>query len=491
VHNIIELDQIMDASIPLVVIETFEEKRVEDQLLNLVSQRASQLWRWSLTDGLARLSFGPQLASTQTQFNEPVELLRHIKSSTEARVFMLCDFHPYLQDQAEVIRLIKDIALNHLSVPHTLIFVSHRLSLPRELSRYAVRYSLALPDEDRIMEIVRDEARAWSRKNGNARLKTDSVTLKKLMVTLQGLSASDVRRLVRTAIWNDGAITETDLPLLNRSKFQLLDLEGVVNFEHKTGSFADVGGLDNLKRWLGHRREAFLSAALDRPKGILLLGVQGGGKSLAAKAVAGLWDVALLRLDMGALYNKFYGETERNMREALSLADAMSPCVLWLDELEKGMSQEGNDNGTSQRLLGTLLTWMAERNNRVFIVATSNDISRLPPELIRKGRLDEIFFVDLPDAEIRQEIFSIHLQRRDFNPDAFDLSALSEASEGFSGAEIEQTVVAACYQTQSVNADLQTEHILEECRATSPLSVVMAEQIQGLRRWASERTVPA
>ena len=490
-HNITELKQIMDASIPLVIIETFEEKKVEDKLLRLTSQRGQQLSRWSVTDGLSRLSFGPQLAATQTRFNEPVELLRHIKASTEACVFMLCDFHPYLTDQPEIVRLIKDIALNHLNVPHTLVFVSHRLHLPRELSRYAAHYSVSLPDEERIMDIVRDEARVWSRKNGDARLKTDNVTLNKLVATLQGLSASDVRRLVRTAIWNDGAITEADLPVINRSKFQMLDLEGVVSFETDTGSFANVGGLDNLKRWLGHRREAFLTEEVDRPKGILLLGVQGGGKSLAAKAVAGLWDVALLRLDMGALYNKFYGETERNMREALMLADAMSPCVLWLDEIEKGMSQDGNDNGTSQRLLGTLLTWMAERKNRVFIVATSNDISRLPPELIRKGRLDEIFFVDLPDAAVRQDIFAIHLNRRGFEASVFDMPALSAASEGFSGAEIEQAVVAGSYQAQAEGLELDTARLLAECEATSPLSVVMAEQIQGLRRWAAARTVPA
>ncbi|HEY7886129.1 MAG TPA: AAA family ATPase, partial [Cellvibrionaceae bacterium] len=219
--------------------------------------------------------------------------------------------------------------------------------------------------------------------------------------------------------------------------------------------------------------------------------VQGGGKSLAAKAVAGYWGMALLRLDMGALFNKFYGETERNLRQALELADAMSPCVLWIDEIEKGMSQDGNDNGTAQRLLGTLLTWMAERKTRVFIVATSNDISRLPPELIRKGRLDEIFFVDLPDETIRGEIFAIHLAKRGFNPEHFDLARLSAASEGFNGAEIEQAVVAGVFAARAAQCQLDAAMLVTECAGTSPLSVVMAEQIAGLRRWASDRTVPA
>jgi len=325
------------------------------------------------------------------------------------------------------------------------------------------------------------------------RVKTDNLTLKKLVCNVQGMSASDVRRLVRSAIWNDGALTEADLPRINKTKFALLDMEGIMSFEQKTENFSQVGGLHNLKRWLMTRRDAFTNddSQLDRPKGILLLGVQGGGKSLAAKAVAGLWGIALLRLDIGALYNKFHGETERNLREALKLADAMSPCVLWIDEIEKGMSQGSNDNGTSQRLLGTLLTWMAERRTRVFIVTTSNDISQLPPELIRKGRLDEIFFVDLPDADVREDIFRIHLGKRNCLVEQFDLDTLATASEGFSGSEIEQVIVAALYHAASIGAPLDTDVLLKEIAATSPLSVVMAEQISHLRQWAADRTIPA
>ncbi|MDO3383804.1 AAA family ATPase [Gilvimarinus sp. SDUM040014] len=488
-----DINQIMDASIPLVVMETFEEKKAEEMLLNVARTRFAKLARWSITDGLSTLTFGPQLAPTETKFNEPVELLRHIKASHEACIYLLCDFHPYLTDQPEIVRLIKDIALNHLAVPNTLVFISHRLQLPKELSRYASGFSMPLPSDDRILDLVRDEAKRWSQKHGDTRIKTDNVTLKKLVATLQGLSVSDVRRLVRSAIWDDGAISAEDLPRINRSKFQMLDLEGIVSFENEVDDFANVGGLANLKRWLTNRREAFVqeNSTLDRPKGILLLGVQGGGKSLAAKAVAGMWGLALLRLDMAALYNKYIGETERNLREALQLADAMSPCVLWMDEIEKAMSQDGADNGTAQRLLGTLLTWMAERPSRVFIVATSNDISRLPPELIRKGRLDEIFFVDLPDAAVRQDIFAIHLRKRGYEPAQFDLEALARASEGFNGAEIEQAIIASVYHAQAEALAMDTPLLLSECSATSPLSVVMAEQIARLRQWASERTVPA
>ncbi len=491
-QDVNEIKLLLDSRIPLLVIETFEEKKALDVLLKVGNKQGRDLHRWSLTDGLALMSFGPQLVPKGAELNEAEAMLRHIKAQFQPGIYALCDLHPFL-DQPPVVRLLKDIALNHLAVPHTLVLLSHQLRLPAELARYSASYRLALPSDDRIMDIVREEAKDWSDRHAGVRVKTDNLTLRKLVSNLQGLSISDVRRLVRSAIWNDGALTEEDLPRLNKAKFALLDMEGIVSFEQQTESFTNVGGLANLKRWLIARREAFNSedSQLDRPKGILLLGVQGGGKSLAAKAVAGLWGIPLMRLDVGALYNKYHGETERNLREALKLADAMSPCVLWLDEIEKAMAQDGNDGGVSQRLLGTLLTWMAERTTRVFIVATSNDISRLPPELIRKGRLDEIFFVDLPDDAIRGEIFAIHLRRRQCAPQVFNLVQLAAATAGFSGSEIEQAIVAALYTAAAEAKPLDTDLLLREIAATSPLSIVMAEQINQLRRWAADRTIPA
>lgn len=488
-----DLNHFLDVRIPLVVIETFEEKKALDLLLKVAQKHGKDCHRWSLTDGLVQMSFGPQLVPQSTSLNEPEAALAHIRAQTTPGIYILCDLHPFLNDQPNVVRLVKDIALNHFAVPHTLVFLSYQLKLPPEIARYSISHSLSLPADERIMEIIREEARLWSERHGNTRVKTDNLTLKKLVSNLQGLSVSDVRRLVRSAIWNDGQITDSDLPMMNKAKFALLDMEGVMSFETQTETFAQVGGLHGLKRWLMARRSAFHGedSKLDRPKGILLLGVQGGGKSLAAKAVAGLWGLPLLRLDIGALYNKYHGETERNLREALKLADAMSPCVLWLDEIEKGMSQGSSDNGTSQRVLGTFLTWMAERRSRVFIVATSNDISHLPPELIRKGRLDEIFFVDLPDKTSRQDIFSIHLGKRHCLPEQFDLPVLADAAEGFSGSEIEQAIVAALYRAAADDVSLNTDILLTEITSTSPLSVVMAENIARLRHWAQERTIPA
>lgn len=492
-QDVDEIKLLLDSRIPLLVIETFEEKKALDVLLKVANKHGKDLHRWSITEGLTRLNFGPQLVPKGSELNEPEEMLRHIKQQQQPALFALCDLHPFLADQPQVVRLLKDIALNHFAVPHTLVLLSYQLRLPSELTRYSASYSLTLPDDDKIMEIIREEAKDWSDRHAGGRVKTDNITLKKVVNNLQGMSASDVRRLVRSAIWNDGALNEEDLPRINKAKFALLDMEGIISFEQQTEDFSNVGGLINLKRWLLTRRDAFNDddSKLDRPKGILLLGVQGGGKSLAAKAVAGLWGLPLMRMDVGALYNKFHGETERNLREALKLADSMSPCVLWLDEIEKGMAQDGNDNGVSQRLLGTLLTWMAERRTRVFIVATSNDISRLPPELIRKGRLDEIFFVDLPEQLVRKDIFAIHLQKRNCAVASFNLEQLADATHGFSGSEIEQAIIAALYSAGAEGKPLATDILLREIAATSPLSVVMAEQITRLRVWAEDRTIPA
>jgi SpoVK/Ycf46/Vps4 family AAA+-type ATPase len=279
------------------------------------------------------------------------------------------------------------------------------------------------------------------------------------------------------------------------AKYRLMNASGVLSFEYETARFGKVGGLSKLKEWLSVRQRVFQGEAvgfgLEAPKGVLLLGVQGCGKSLAAKAVAGVWDVPLLRLDFGALYNKYIGETEKNLRDALRTAEVMAPCVLWVDEIEKGLAGGDGDDGVSRRVLGTLLTWMAERKKSVFLVATANDVTGLPPELLRKGRFDEIFFVDLPDEATRALIFQIHLKNRNLQPSRFDLDRLAKASPGFSGAEIEQAIVSSLYASLATSSTISMTHLLEELGKTKPLSVVMKEKIDWLRNWARERTVPA
>jgi SpoVK/Ycf46/Vps4 family AAA+-type ATPase len=489
-----DLGVIIDSRIPLVVMETHDENRALDLLQRVARERDIPLYRWTVTDGLDAARFGLQVEK-EARLSRPEEVLRHLKERPRAGLYMLCDFHPWIADYPENIRLLKDIALRNDNGALTLVFVSQRLRLPPELVRFAASFAIPLPSRKEILDLVREEARLWASRNDGVRVKADPEALKALANNLRGLGRGEVRRLARRAIVDDGAITHSDLPAINRAKFRLMDMDGVLHYEHDTAAFAEVAGMANLRQWLERRRDAFIGDGPgdtgDIPRGALLLGVQGGGKSLAARAVAGLWQLPLLRLDTGALYNKYHGETERNLRDALALADRMAPCVLWLDEIEKGLAPGDGDSGLSRRVLGALLTWMAERRSRVFMVATANDISRLPPELVRKGRFDEIFFVDLPDFDTRQQIFAIHLARRSLPPEGFDLDALAEAAVGFSGAEIEQVVVASFYAGRSREESPDTGTVLEEIAATTPLSRVMAEKLGSLRNWARERGIAA
>ena len=488
-HDVRDLELLVRAGNPIVVIESEEETRALDAVTRLGVQLGQAVFRWSVTEGLQRID----LDTPPQRFNtDPKDVLGNIRAGRQAGLYVLLDLHPFLDDPVHV-RLLKDIALAHKERRQTLVLLSHAMDVPLELEPFAARFVLSLPDDRGLADIVRGEAVAWANENPGRRVRTDPETFQELVRNLRGLSVDEARRLARRVIFDDGAITETDMPEVMSRKYQLLNREGVLSFEYETAELGEIGGLGRLKKWLGQRRRVFLDPnnrkGLDRPKGVLLLGVQGGGKSLAARAVAGVWGVPLLRLDFGTLYNKFHGETERNLRDSLNTAEVMAPCVLWIDEIEKGISVDSNDGGTSRRVLGTLLTWLAENRRPVFVFATANDITRLPPELVRKGRMDEIFFVDLPDASVRADIFDIHLRKRDLNPAEFDLDGLATATLGFSGAEIEQLVVSGLYSAR--DAGLNDAILLEEAAATRPLSTVMAEAMTRLRSWAAERTVPA
>ena len=485
-----DLELLLDSKVPILVVESFEEPRVLEMITRLAVNRTSPLYTWSATEGLHRLGFGDGL-SEDDDTKEPENVLKIIKDANTPGIYVLCDFHPYFKDEPVNIRLLREIAMHHHNLGHTVILLSHELDLPNELKRYSARFELSMPTEDQLMNLVREEASNWSKSQGGTPVRSDKATFNQLVQNLKGVPLQDARQLIRGVIYDDGAIGESDIPALNKAKFALMDMGGVLSFEYDTAKFTEVGGLTKLKSWLEERRNTFMddNSSLDTPKGIMLLGIQGSGKSLAAKAVAGMWGLPLLRLDFGSLYNKYFGETERNLREALKLADMMSPCVLWLDEIEKGISVSQNDSGISQRVLGTLLTWMSERESLAFIVATSNDISQLPPELVRKGRLDEIFFVDLPNEAVRKDIFEIHLSKRNEEPEQFDIEALAGLSEGFSGAEIEQIIVNALYTSAGVDEKLSNIQLEASIRSTNPLSVVMFEKVASLRQWAEERCV--
>ncbi len=483
-----DLELVLNAATPIIMIDTLEEVRAIQLMTRLGLRIGHPMFQWAVTEGLKRLEadFGAQKFTA-----EPVEVLKHIKATTQAGYYVLLDFHPYLDDPIHI-RLIKETAQAYEQTPRKLIFISHNITPPAEIKHLTARFQLRLPDRAQLKSMIKDEARRWQQQT-RRKLSADAGAVDKLATNLAGVTATDAQRLIRAAIENDGAITHTDLPMVMDAKYQLIDQDGIISFEYDTATFRDVAGLGKLKTWLEQRKSHFIKgqSKLDPPKGVLLLGVQGGGKSLAAKAVAGTFGLPLLRLDFGALYNKFIGETEKNLRHALKIAETMAPCIVWMDEIEKGVSQSDSDDGVSRRLLGTLLTWMAEKKAPVFIVATANDIEKLPPELIRKGRLDEIFFIDLPSKEVRAEILSIHLRARNLAPSGYDLASLAEASEGFTGAEIEQAIVSALYACRANNGELDTASLLHELDQTAPLSVVMAEKIHALRQWAQNRTVAA
>jgi SpoVK/Ycf46/Vps4 family AAA+-type ATPase len=503
-----DLGVLLRSRVPIIVVESRDEARVLKALMGACSLLSTPLavprptgappsrgglplFQWTVTDGLKRLDL--EIGPPQRMLAQPPDVLKHIRATALAGAYALLDFNPYLHDPT-IVRLLKDIAQDYDRCARTIVLIGDEIEIPRELEPLTARVQLALPDRNERRQLVEEVARQWMRANPRQAVKIDARALELLVENMSGLSAADTQRLARKAICEHGAIQLSDVPMVMRAKYEMLNRGGVLRYEPDTTQFSEVGGLANLKAWLQKRCAAFDGSApeLDAPKGVLLLGVQGCGKSLAARACAGIFNIPLLRLDCSALYDKYVGESERNLRESLASADALAPCVLWIDEIEKGFAASGDsDGGAARRVLGAFLTWLAEKNTRVFVVATANDITALPPELIRKGRFDEIFFVDLPNLATRTEILRIQAARRGMALDEATLGVLARACEGFSGAEIEQAVVAALYSAHAKHTVPNAQLLQSEVAATRPLAVVMAENVAALREWAKDRTVPA
>ena len=471
----------------LVVIETEREGCFVEGFRRLASRSKVAYFHWTVTKGLLRLGSGYKPQSHNRDINQ---LFAQIQATDFAGVYILVDFHHFLQDPV-AIRHVKDVIVNNPQ--HTIVMLSSTVELPEELERKAIRYELPLPTQEQLKKLVNDLADKWYRENKVKVKSSNKRIASRLVENLCGLSEDDARRLAEHAIFNDGIICQKDIAQINQEKFDLLNKDNILSYELDYEELDNIAGFNNLKEWLEIRRQVFSGELKlpgnDIPKGMLLLGVQGCGKSLAAKAVAGSWHLPLLYLDFGTLYNRYIGETEKNMRTVLEVAEHMAPCVLWMDEIEKGLSAVSNSDDISKRLLGTFLTWLAENKSKVFIVATANDVSALPPELMRKGRFDEVFFVDLPNLEERAAILKIHLMRREVDIEGLDLPKVAETCEGFSGAEIEQVVVSAIYATYAKQKKISTSALLDQVQATRPLSILMAEKIQGIRAWAEHRAV--
>jgi len=486
-----ELRLLLRSRFPILVVETAEERRFLQLIGNLANLDEIPLFTWSVVQGLSGAKVGSGVANTR----ELIDAIAHLTRSPQNGIFVFLDAQPFL-DHPGVIRMIREIAFEHTRTRQTLVFVGTRVELHHDLQRMSAVFRMAPIGPEEVRKLIKEEAELYM-SQGEKNLRADRAAYDLLVQHLVGLSRDDARRMIRQAIEHEGAITMGDVARVLRVKHESLGQGGTLQMVTDVETLDRVGGLGRVKKWLELRRAAFLgrggTEGLDVPKGVLLLGVQGAGKSLAARAVAGSWKVPLLRLDFGALYNKFHGETERNLRAALETAAQMAPCILWLDEIEKGVASgdAAGDGGVSRRVLGTLLTWMSERRERVFLIATANDIGALPPELLRKGRFDEIFFVDLPTPAIRADIFRIHLARRMHPAERFDLAQLAGCAEKFSGAEIEQSIIAAAYAAHAEGKPLDTAYVAAEIGATRPLAVLRAEEVAALRAWADGRTVPA
>jgi ATP-dependent 26S proteasome regulatory subunit len=497
------LSQLLATRTPLVVVETHEEPRVLALLEAVAKAQQRELWTWSAARGL-RVAHGLKLSLLDKgekipDANETQELpaaLRQLERMSQPAVVALLDIHPFLSNPV-ITRAMKELALKAETRGLQLVFVGHDIDLPDELTPYASRFELEPMTLPRVQTLFQAEMTRHKQASGREVVGCRQ-TLDSLLRHMVGLPEASVRHLVRLAL-GDGQISTADLQRVLQAKQGSLGVAELLVFEQRLPAMDEVAGLKAVKRWLQVRREPFLnpgSTGLPPPKGMLLLGVQGAGKSLTAKAVASSWQVPLFRMDFGALFDKYQGESERKLREALKVAEAMQPCVLWMDEIEKGLAGsgpggDGQDSGTGKRLLGTLLTWMTERQGSVFLVATANDIESLPPELMRKGRFDEIFFVDLPTDEAREGILRIHLGKHKISATPAELQALTAASAGFSGAEIEAAVVAARYEAHAHGQAPASATVLQELSRTRPLSVTRAEAVQALRAWAQDRAVAA
>ncbi len=502
VHN---LQTLLLSFHPMIVIETVEEERVQTFLKDAVQDMNMPLLEWSITRGLVKSPVmesrwvdecapaGTHKPTAYEHTIDPVEMLERLQDMPQKAVYLLKDFAKHLSDPV-VARQLRETAQLFSQTHSTLVLTGHSITLPPEIAHDAVYFEMKLPRQDELQKVVSEVVRSLSAKN-RIQVQLDPAELKRMVQALSGMTLKQARQVVAYAALEDGKLTVKDVDKIQQRKAQVIREESLLEYIPVNGSVLELGGFAGLKRWLARAQVGFSPKAqqinLKPPKGILIVGIQGCGKSLAAKAIAHEWKIPLLKLDAGRLYDKYIGESEKNFRQAMKLAESMAPTVLWIDEVEKsfGGGSCDSDGGLSRRLFGSFLTWMQEKSQEVFVIATANDISQIPPELLRKGRFDEIFFVDLPDVQEREAILRIHLLQRKQNPQNFDLGALLDATEGFSGAEIEQAVIAALYNALYLDQPLDTTLLITELHSTVPLSVSRKEDLATLRAIAQERFV--
>ncbi len=492
-----QIEQYVRARYPLLYVVTWEEERALS-LLRLVAQKTKkELHIWSVTDGLRNASTGASGSGHADKTRQPLAALNEILQSETAALYVLKDFHTYFE-APEIVRQVRDLGIALRRSKKTIILLSPVLNVPEELDKAISVIDLPLPTYAELGGLLKRtlESAGAARRYGTAISPQEQDALVR---AAQGLTLLEAENAFAQAIIRDRKLSGSDVATIAEEKRQVVRKSGILEYCDVDASIAGLGGMDLLKGWLNKRSRAFSRQAreygLPQPRGVLLIGVQGCGKSLAAKTIAATWRLPLLRMDMSRIFQGYIGSSEQNMRKALKLAEGLAPVVLWIDEIEKAFAgisgSSASDAGTTARVVGTFLTWIQEKKAPVFVTATANNIEALPPELIRKGRFDECFFVDLPAQTDRKEIFNIHVRQRGRDPVNFDLEALASATDGFSGAEIEQAIIDAMHDSFFEEREIVTEDILSALKRTVPLTTTMAEDIAILRDWATTRARPA
>ena len=491
-----EIEVLIRARYPLIYVQTSEEMRVLPVLLEIAGRRGKKVFEWSYSTGI--IPAGTNIQSQKSRnaaTKDPLAALDQVMDQVEPAIFVFKDFHPFLaKSNFAVIRKLKDIALHLKNSFKTVILISPVLEIPTELDKEITLLNFPLPTKEELGTLL-DRILLDVRLLRQVSIELDDAGRDRLLQAALGLTLGEAENVFAKIIVKDARLSGEDVNDVFAEKQQIIRKSGLLEYYATSESFGSVGGMTILKDWLVKRSAAFTAEArafgLPAPKGMLLLGVQGCGKSLCAKAISNLWQLPLLRFDMGRMFGSLVGSSEENVRRAIAVAESVAPAILWVDEIDKAFAGSqgsgSSDGGTTARVFSTFLTWLSEKTAPVFVVATANDISHLPPELLRKGRLDEIFFVDLPGEPERAEIFRVHIAKRGRPTESFDLPALAQAATDFSGAEIEEAINSALYEAFYANQELSTELVLTAIRQTVPLAKTMDEQINRLRSWADGR----
>lgn len=505
-----ETCDLLRARFPYIHITTYEETRLIKELTRIVStpdliNSVRKVYVWKSSEG-----FKDSNGMIQEDTYEKIQALNFVRKCEEDALFIFLDFHVFCKNTSgnfddTVVRFLKDLIPNLKQARNfrNVIFVSPTFTLPDDLKKDITVLDFDLPTSDEIASVLDGIIRDNS--GGNLKVNLNPKEKEELVKAAVGLTLQEAENAFARAMVNDGCLNSEDVDIVLKEKSQVIKKSDILEYIDSKVKIEDVGGLENLKKWLSKRDKSWLDSAkkygLPSPKGVLLTGVPGCGKSLIAKSISSMWHLPLLRFDVSKVFNMYVGNSESNMREAIKMAEAISPCVLWIDEIEKGFSGLGGsgDSGTTSRIFGTFLSWMQEKTKPVFVVATANNIDSLPSEMMRKGRFDEIFFIDLPTFNERKQIFKVHLESRltypevrgDFEINDETLKHLSNITEGFGGSELEQIVVMGLYDAFSEDRSITLNDFENAVKNTVPLSVTQAEQIISIRNWANVKAVAA